>query len=75
MGARVKQEQASTSAATERVKASINEGERELLEAENEHLRALLAELLRHDVNRFGPWTMGMRDRVRKAIGATDDTE
>ena len=32
--------------------------------------RELLAELLRHDDNQGGPWTMGMRARVRVALAA-----
>lgn len=40
------------------------------LEAENQRLRSLLAELLRHDDRHHGSWTMGMRDRVRRAVEA-----
>lgn len=36
------------------------------LTTENSQMRSLLAELLRHETNQYGPWTSGMIDRVKK---------
>lgn len=33
-----------------------------------QELEELLAEALRHDERGYGPWTRGMRARVRKAL-------
>lgn len=38
----------------------------------NANLRKLLDELLKHDEHKFGPWTSGMKDRVRAALGGVD---
>ena len=42
--------------------------ERLMAQDDSEHLRTLLAELLNHDVRRYGHWTASMQDRVRAAL-------